>query len=153
MCIRDRIDTLQVNATANFSGNVVAGTDSSDLLTVNSSTTFAWDTSHINQRRLRFHSGTVSGSNYVALRAPSSIAANVTWTLPNADGLAGQFLQTNGSGSLVWASTQGPIQEFGQTISSNYTIALGNNALSVGPVTVSAGVTVTVQVGSRYVVA
>ena len=148
----DTIDTLQVNAAATFSNGVTVGTDSSDLLTVNSSTTFAAATRHINQQPLRFHAGTVAGSNYVALRAPSSIAANVTWTLPNADGLAGQFLQTNGSGSLVWASTQGPIQEYGQTISTNYTVTLGNNALSVGPVTVNPGVTVTVPVGSRYVV-
>lgn len=149
----DTIDTLQVNAAATFSNGVTVGVDSSDLLTVNSATTFAAATRHINQQPLRFHAGTVAGSNYVALRAPSSIAANVTWTLPNADGLAGQYLQTNGSGSLTWASSQGSIQEFGQTIATNYTIALGNNALSVGPVTVNPGVTVTVPVGSRYVVA
>ena len=148
----DTIDTLQVNAAATFSNGVTVGSDPSDLLAVNSSTTFASPTRHINQQPLRFHAGTVAGSNYVAFRAPSSIAANVTWTLPNADGNPGQFLQTNGGGSLTWATTLGPIQEFGQTIAADYTIALGNNALSVGTVTVNSGVTVTVPVGSRYVV-
>jgi hypothetical protein len=148
----DTIDTLQVNAAATFSNGVTVGTDSSDLLTVNSATTFASPASLIQGRSLRFHPGTVSGSNYVALRAPGSIAANVTWTLPGADGSAGQFLKTEGNGILSWASSQGPIQEFTQTISTNYTIALDNNALSVGPVTVNPGVTVTVPVGARYVI-
>lgn len=147
------IDTLTVNATVSLTGNASVGTSSSNTLTIASSTTFTSPTRHVNQQPARFYSGTVSGSNYVALRAPSSIAANVTWTLPNADGTAGQFLQTNGSGSLTWASSQGPIQEFGQTIASNYTIGTSKNALSVGTVTVNPGVTVTVPVGSRWVIA
>jgi hypothetical protein len=39
----------------------------------------------------------------VAFQAPASVAANVTWTLPDADGTSGQFLQTDGSGALSWA--------------------------------------------------
>ncbi|MGA1074824.1 MAG: ATP-binding cassette domain-containing protein, partial [Ilumatobacteraceae bacterium] len=66
-----------------FSNGVTVGVDSSDLLTVNSATTFASATRHINQQPLRFHAGTVAGSNYVALRAPSSIAANVTFARPD----------------------------------------------------------------------
>lgn len=148
----DTIDTLTVNAATTFTGNVTVGNNSSDLLTVGASTTFSSPTRHINQQPLRFHAGTVAGSNYVAFRAPSSIAANVTWTLPATDGNTGQFLRTDGSGTLSWASSQGTIQEFGQTIATNYTVMLGNNALSVGPVTVNPGVTVTIPVGSRYVV-
>ncbi len=146
------IDTLTVNASTSLLGNAAIGVSSSNTLTVSASTTFSSPTRHINQTPARFYAGTVSGSNYVALRAPSSIAANVTWTLPNADGTAGQFLQTNGSGSLTWASSQGPIQEFGQTITNNYTVTTGQNALSVGVVTVNSGVTVTVPVGSRWAV-
>lgn len=146
------IDTLTVNASANLTGNVTVGTSSSNTLTVNSSTTFASPTRHINQTTARFHAGTVAGSNYVAFRAPSSIAANVTWTLPGVDGSSGQFLQTNGAGTLTWASTQGPIQEFSQVITGNYTVTSGNNALSVGTVSVNPGVTVTVPVGSRWAV-
>lgn len=43
-------------------------------------------------------------SNWVAFQAPATIASNVTWTLPNADGTSGQVLQTNGSGTLSWAT-------------------------------------------------
>ena len=146
------VDTLTINAAANLTGNVTIGTSSSNTLTVNSSTTFASPTRHINQTTARFHAGTVAGSNFVALRAPSSIAANVTWTLPNADGIAGSFLQTNGSGSLTWTTSQGAITEFGQTVASNYTVTSSFNALSVGVVSVNPGVTVTVPVGSRWTI-
>lgn len=148
----DTIDTLDVNADSTFSASVTVGSASTDLLTVNAATTFGFHARFINQQAARFYSGTVSGSKYVALRAPSSIANNVTWTLPNADGLPGQLLATNGSGALTWSFSQGPVQEFDQTFTANYTVTTGNNAVSVGPVTVSSGVTVTVPSGSRYVV-
>ena len=43
-----------------------------------------------------------SSGNFIALDAPSSIASDVTQTLPNTDGDSGQYLQTNGSGALSW---------------------------------------------------
>jgi len=46
-------------------------------------------------------------SNWVAFQGPATIASNVTWTLPNADGTTGQVLSTNGSGTLSWASGGG----------------------------------------------
>ena len=46
-----------------------------------------------------------NGSHYVALKAADSIAANVTWTLPAADGSANQVLSTGGNGALSWATT------------------------------------------------
>lgn len=54
------------------------------------------------QSDLRF--GDADSSNWVAFQAPSTIASDVTWTLPAADGTAGQFLSTNASGTLSWAS-------------------------------------------------
>ena len=41
-----------------------------------------------------------SSGNYIALDAPSSIATDKTFTLPNADGSDGQVIKTNGSGVL-----------------------------------------------------
>ena len=43
-------------------------------------------------------------SNWVAFQAPATVASNVTWTLPSADGTSGQVLSTNGSGTLSWAA-------------------------------------------------
>lgn len=44
-------------------------------------------------------------SNWVALQAPTTVANNITWTLPNADGTANQVLKTDGSGNLGWTSS------------------------------------------------
>lgn len=40
--------------------------------------------------------------------------------------------------------------ENGQTVSSNYTITAGKNAVSAGPITINAGVTVTIPSGSTW---
>ena len=54
------------------------------------------------QSDLRFADS--DSTNWVAFQAPATVAANVTWTLPSADGSAGTVLSTNGSGTLSWAS-------------------------------------------------
>jgi hypothetical protein len=57
-----------------------------------------------NQFDLRFREATANGTNYVGFQAPSSIAADLTWTLPGADGTSGQVLSTNGSGTLSFSA-------------------------------------------------
>lgn len=54
------------------------------------------------QADLRFADS--DSSNWVALQAPATVASNVTWTLPSADGSSGQALSTNGAGTLGWAT-------------------------------------------------
>ena len=46
---------------------------------------------------------TGNGTSYVGLAAPTSLAANVTFTLPDSAGTNGQVIQTNGSGTLSFA--------------------------------------------------
>ena len=46
-------------------------------------------------------------SNFVALQAPATVAANLTLTLPAADGSSGQALTTDGSGALSFATIGG----------------------------------------------
>jgi hypothetical protein len=48
--------------------------------------------------------GSANGSNYVELKAADSLAGNVTYTLPTADGTSGQLLATNGTGTLSWST-------------------------------------------------
>jgi hypothetical protein len=50
------------------------------------------------QGDVRFEDTT--GGQYVALQAPGTVATNVTFTLPGADGSANQAIVTNGSGVL-----------------------------------------------------
>jgi hypothetical protein len=53
---------------------------------------------------LRFYN--TAGTFYTALKS-ATVSANKTYTLPSTDGSSGQFLQTNGLGTLVWASSSG----------------------------------------------
>tara|TARA_S200002703_G_scaffold35418_1_gene30466 strand:+ start:8763 stop:9899 length:1137 start_codon:yes stop_codon:yes gene_type:complete len=102
------------------------------------------------QSDLRFADS--DSSNWVAFQAPATVASNVTWTLPAADGSTGQILSTDGSGTLSWASGVGTILEMVQTISENYTLQSGYNGLSAGPVAVAAGFTVTVPANATWTV-
>lgn len=51
---------------------------------------------------------TTASSGYVAIKAQSGSLTSYTLTLPGNDGDAGQYLQTNGSGNLTWASVSTP---------------------------------------------
>jgi hypothetical protein len=131
---------LQYNSSGSFAGASGLVTDGSNL-TINA------------QGDLRFADS--DSSNWVAFQGASTIASNVTWTLPSADGSANQVLSTNGSGTLSWATVSGgstTIVENAQTISTNYTITSSYNGSSVGPVTVSTGSSVTVGSDQRWLI-
>ena len=66
-------------------------------------------------------------------------------------GSSGQYLQTNGSGTLSWQTISTAITETDQTISSSLTITTGKNAMSVGDVTLASGVILTIPVNSKYI--
>ena len=53
---------------------------------------------------LQLKEGTNNGSHHVQLKSPNALAANVTFTLPAADGSSDQFLKTNGSGALSFGT-------------------------------------------------
>lgn len=61
---------------------------------------------------------------------------------------------TNGGGSVTIASTgaTGPVLENLRVIGTNYTLTSNYNALSAGPVSVDAGVTVTVPSGATWAI-
>jgi len=109
------------------------------------------------QSDLRF--ADTDSSNWVAFQAPATIAANVTWTLPATDAsVSGYALKSDGSGQLSWGLAGGAVgtgtdqifYENDQTITGNYSITAGKNAMTAGPVTVNSGITVTVPSGSSW---
>ena len=54
--------------------------------------------------KVNFLEGTNNGSHKVIVKAPNSLAADLTLTLPSADGSNGHVLQTNGSGVLSFSA-------------------------------------------------
>ena len=60
-----------------------------------------------------------NGTNTVSLIAPASVSSNVTFTLPSADGSAGQALITDGSGTLSFNSAGSRVLLDTQTASSS----------------------------------
>jgi hypothetical protein len=57
-----------------------------------------------NDKEIRFREATANGTNYVSLSAPTTLASDVSFTLPSADGANGQALVTNGSGVLSFTT-------------------------------------------------
>ena len=58
------------------------------------------------QKPVRYYDA--DSSHYVELKAASTVSANVTLTLPTSDGDADQYLKTDGSGNMSWASISTP---------------------------------------------
>jgi hypothetical protein len=90
-----------------------------------------------NQKEIRFRETTANGTNYVALKAPASVATDLTFTLPATDGASGQSLVTNGSGVLSFAS----VGLAWQSVQTTGFTASASNAYPCN--TTSAGFTVT----------
>ena len=75
-------------------------------------------------------------------------AANLTGTLPAIDGSA----LTGISAGATGGGSDEIFYENGQTITTDYTITNGKNAMSAGPITINTGVTVTVGTGENWTV-
>jgi hypothetical protein len=73
--------------------------------------------------------GSSNGSNYVALKSPDTLAANLTYTLPGTDGSSGQVLSTNGSGALSFIDAAASLSMAGD--SGTDTLALLDDTLTV----------------------
>jgi hypothetical protein len=98
-------------------GTVLTLTDSATTSTVN----LILD----NQKEIRFRETTANGTNYVALKAPASLSADLTFTLPSADGTNGQVLTTNGSGVLSFATPASGIAWQSSVKTSGFTATAG----------------------------
>lgn len=53
---------------------------------------------------INFYEDQANGFNYIALKAPATVTGNPTFTLPGADGLAGDVLSTDGLGNLIFST-------------------------------------------------
>jgi hypothetical protein len=85
------------------------------------------------QGDLRLREASGSGTNYIAMQAASTMAADYTITWPSAvSGTAGFFLASDTSGNLSWASAGGGIAvaDSGSTATAHY-LFFGTNAGSL----------------------
>lgn len=82
-----------------------------------------------NQSNLRF--GDADDSNYVAFRSPTTVASDVTWTLPGVDGTGGYVLTTDGSGTLSWSQKSVEVSENNSDSNTNFIYFATTNAGSV----------------------
>jgi len=123
----DGTDSISL-ATINYTANTVDWLDSSVTITGLSTSATGTvltltDTAHTtsvnmilgNNTALRFNELTANGTNYIGLKAPASLSADLTFTLPSTDGTSGQVLQTNGSGVLSFATVGGTAWQSVQT--------------------------------------
>jgi hypothetical protein len=118
--------------TTTATGTVLTLSDSASTSTVN----LIID----NQKEIRFRETTANGTNYVALKAPASLSADLTFTLPTSDGTNGQVLSTNGSGVLSFITPSSGISWQSSVKTSGFTAVAGEGYFCN---TTSAGFTVT----------
>ena len=78
-----------------------------------------------NQKEVRFRETTANGTNYIGLKAPASVSADLTFTLPATDGTVGQVLSTNGSGVLSFITPSAGISWQSSVKTSGFTAVAG----------------------------
>jgi len=125
----DGADDISI-ATFNYTNNTV------DILDSTLSTPLAVTGNSTAGAELRLPEDTDNGTNYVAIKAPDSIASNLTLTLPSADGTNGQALVTNGSGTLSFTTLSTTLTYSSGTATGNgsttaFTISSGRSVNDV----------------------
>ena len=102
------------------------------------------DLSLENQGLLRLYEIRTNGNSYAGLKATSSMASDIVWSLPNADGTIGQMLTTNGSGNMYWASATSP-----QWTTSGNNIYYNTGSVGIGTTSPFALLSVNASAGSN----
>ena len=170
-------DKVETSAISTFGGTLVddadaatarstlglgsaATTDSGDYATsaqgTSADTAYGWG-NHAGAGYATYPSQAGNSGKYLTTDGSTASWGDVD-ALPDQTGNSGKYLTTDGS-DASWAvldtdanTTTKGLYEMANTISANYTITSGNNAMSAGPITVASGVTVTVPTGSRWVI-
>ena len=126
----DMLDHTQGTLTASSAITVDSNKAVDDLIVGNNATTGG---------SIQIKEGTNNGTHHVQLKAPNALSGNVAFTLPSADGSSGQFLKTNGSGTLSFDTISSTITLSADS-GSNDTYTTGNTLTFNG----GSGITTTV---------
>jgi len=142
----DQLDHVQGTLTANSALLVDSNKAIDEIFIGNSSTVGG---------TLKLNEGTNNGAHFAAIKAPNSLAASYTLTLPSDDGDVNQFLQTDGSGNLSWADVSSTITLAADS-GSNDTFTTGNTLTFTGGTGIDTTVsddTITIAVDSTVATA
>jgi hypothetical protein len=131
--------------TLSATGNVTLGDAVGDQVTFNAGTAV------VPNNLIFSGTGTITTPSGTTAQRPGSPGEGMlryNSELDEFEGYANSAWGSIGGG----ASAGGAIYENTQTITANYTMTTGTNGHSVGPITVNAGVTVTIPAGSSWLV-
>jgi len=129
---RFRSDSLQLINGTTLTVNGLISTASTITATSDIETT-GGDVNIKARGETRFYD--TDSSNYVALRAGSTVASNLTFNLPVSDGTSGQVIQTDGGGTLSFVTASGSGGSSGytnSTITTFPTVGLSTKSLGTG---------------------
>jgi hypothetical protein len=127
-------------------GNVTPNTGAFTTLSATGTVTFSGQVNFTSTGAAKLNVGTTG-------QRPTAVTGMVRYNTTT-----GKF---EGYGATAWGALGGGATgggadqvfvENGQTVTTNYTLSTGFNAMSVGPITVNSGITVTVPSGARWVV-
>lgn len=133
-------------------GNVTPNTGAFTTLSATGAVTFATTLTVAGQLTLN-NTGAAKLSVGTTGQRPTAVTGMVRYNSTD-----GKF---EGYGAAAWGALGGGATgggadqvfvENGQTVTTNYTLSTGFNAMSTGPITVNSGVTVTIPSGARWVV-
>ena len=112
-------------------------------LAVTGTSTFAGDSTYTGTGQVKLPAGTT------AQRSGSPANGMIRYNSDD-DGFEGY--QDGAWGGISGAQANGVIYENNLTVTANYTLSTNKNGFSVGPISISGGVTVTIPSGQRWVI-
>ena len=95
---------------------------------------------------IQLSSGTIAGLSDV------NLASLTNGQVLSYDSASGKWINSTSSGGGGGPVASGAIYENSQTITADYTITSGKNAMSAGPITIQTGASVTIPSGSTWVI-
>jgi len=78
---------------------------------------------------ITFFEGALNGTHSIKLQVPTSLAADIIYTLPGTGIAAGKVLQTDGAGNLSWAVQAGTLT-IGADAGTNDSVSVGTDTLT-----------------------
>ena len=122
--------TLTADRTIDLDSNVLTIDDgSTDLMKVSSANgvqvfgDFSVDSGAVTGASIKLEEADLLGNNFIEIKAPISVTANTTLTLPDGAGTSGQVLTTNGISTLSWGDSVAKVNPVVENVLSINTIS------------------------------